>query len=193
MSAGYIPLTAAGHDIPTHFSLLGRAPNLRQRGLPFDDLAASWPCCVAYYMQTIPAQACNLGQDKGENALEAQEAENSRCLGLGLGPLLAFCPRLLIPQACAPDQARPPARPLVRRRLPCLASRRLGLTSPASCWSLARLGHLVPDPPSLPLSPLFRHASRSPYRPRGKALGWKELDAQQLDRRLLQSWLVQRP
>lgn len=40
--------------------------------------------------------------------------------------------------------------------------------------------------------PLY-DAPRSPHRSRGKAFSWQELNAQQLDRRYVQSWLVERP
>lgn len=36
----------------------------------------------------------------------------------------------------------------------------------------------------------LKYASRSSDRARGEALCWQEHDAQQLDRRLIQSWLV---
>lgn len=134
------------------------------------------PAALPITYKQSPHKPITSGKTRARTHWKHLRSGRSRKLALSghrSWPSSSICPRLLIPQARAgPSPFAAGCRVLhlgdsVLR--PLLAH-----------LSLARLGHLVPNPPSL----LFRHASRSAYRPRGKALGWKELDAQQLDRRL---------
>lgn len=106
MSGGYVPLTAAGHDIPTHFSLLGPAPNLRQEAFHSMASPPHGPAALPITYKQSPHKPVTSGKTRARTHWKRLHSGRNRKLALSgpcswSWPSSSICPRLLIPQARA--------------------------------------------------------------------------------------------